>query len=110
MQKSTCYRLFKNKDTGASEYILTPSYLEIMKDSNGKEFRIHFIKIQHEKYVEWTATEESTGLKCIDINQPTKKEALERMINIVPVLSHALSKHLHYIEKLRDYKENNNIK
>ena len=106
MQKSTCYRLIRNNTTGASEYLLTPSYLEIMKDPAGKEFYIHFHKVQvAPKIFKWSCTEESTGLKCIDRDTSTKQEALERMKEIVPVLNHVLSKHTHYIEKMRAFKE-----
>jgi hypothetical protein len=111
MQKSTCYRLVRNDKTGASEYILIPSYLEVMKDITGKEYNIHIHKVTYPSGIsEWSATEESTGLKCIDINQPTKKEALERMSKIALYMSKYLFKNIHYIEQLRRFKEKNNIK
>lgn len=82
-----------------------------MKDSNGNEFRIHFHKVIYKSGVtEWSATEESTGLKCIDNNKPTKKEPYERMLEIVPVLNHVLSRHTNYIEQMIIFKEKNNIK
>lgn len=106
MIKSTCYRLIRNNSTGATEYVLTPSYLEIFKDSSGKEFRIHFHKIEvAPKIFKWSATEESTGLKCSTYDRDTKKEAYEAMLEIIPNMNHILSRYTPYIDNMREFKE-----
>lgn len=111
MIKSTCYRLVRNDKTGASEYVLTPSFLEVMEDPSGKKFNIHFHKVIYKNgVVHWSCTEESTGLKCIDCNKSSRKEALERMKEIIPNMNHILSRYTAHIDKMREFKEKNNIK
>ena len=110
MQKSTCYRLIKNFKTGATEYVPINSYLEVFKDSSGKEFRIHFHKIEvAPKIFKWSATEESTGLKCNPCDRDTKKEVYQAMLEIIPKMNDILKRHTHYIHKMREFKEKNNI-
>ena len=60
MKKSFCYRACR--DANKNLYFeKTPSLLEIVTDRDGNEFRIHLHKIGEE----WSATEESTGLRCV---------------------------------------------
>ncbi len=111
MQKSTCYRLIKPKEIGVEGYVLTPSWLEIFKDTNGKEFRIHFHKIEVAPGIfKWSATEESTGLKCSAIDRDTRSEVYDYMLQLIPKLNDIMKRHTHYIDRMREFKEKNNIK
>ena len=111
MKRSECYRLVKNGATGVTEYILTPSYLEVFKDEDGNEYRIHIHKIEvAPKIFKWSATEESTGLKCSIKDYTTKAECYEGVKGILPAMKKCMSMHNHYIEKLRDFKDKHNLK
>ena len=110
MQKSTCYRLMKNKTTGASEYVITDTWLEIFKDSSGKEFRVHFHKVKTGEGELWSATEESTGLRCVRREYQLRREAYADIVEFLPHFNAIMSRYTHYHEKLRYWKEVNNIK
>lgn len=109
MKKSQCYRIVRNPATKANEYVLTPSYLEVF-EYNGKEIKIHFHRIEvAPKVFKWSATEESTALKCTP-DYDTKQACYEAVQGKLEGIITAIARCNTYIEKLRDYKEKNNIK
>lgn len=106
MQKSTCYRLIRNPETKKNEYVLTPSYLEIFKDENGNEIKVHIHRIEvAPKIFKWSATEESTALKCTWKDFTTKKECYDFILQLLPNMAKLIKQNEHYVFKLLEFKE-----
>jgi hypothetical protein len=101
-KKSVCYRALKSKDKGIF-FEETPSYMEVVTDNEGNEFNIHIHKVGYK----WSATEESTGLRCVRGTYRTRKEC-EEEIQAVKHLYYKttrLGEAPTYAQKLKKYKE-----
>lgn len=99
--KSVCYRALKGKD--GIFFVKTPSLLEVVTDSEGNTFNIHIHTVGNK----WSATEESTGLRCVRGTYRTIKEC-EEEIQAVKHLYYKttrLGEAPQYAIKLKKYKE-----
>lgn len=59
MTRSQCYRTVPR--FGQTTFVLTDSYGEVITDAYDNTFNIHFHKVNDG----WSATEESTGARCV---------------------------------------------
>ena len=101
MKKSQCYRacLSNHRIT----FIPTESYLEVIKDAYDNTYNIHFHKVGDE----WSATEESTGARCVPGTYRTKALCREKVLECSCVYKKLLSTKsmIEAAEKLKEYKE-----
>jgi hypothetical protein len=88
MKKSFCYRACRDKEKGIS-FVKTPSYLEVVTDRDGNKFNIHIHRVGDE----WSATEESTGLRCVPApgTFPTRNECHDVVMRVKDRYAYLLS-------------------
>ena len=101
MKKSHCYRACMNNKK--LDFVLTESYLEVITDAYDNTYNIHFHKVGDE----WSATEESTGARCVPDTYQTRALCRERVIECSCLYKKLLSTPpmLESAKKLKAYKE-----
>ena len=102
MKKSQCYRAcIVDKRL---EFVLTDSYLEVITDAYDNPYNIHFHKVGDE----WSATEESTGARCVPGTYKTKALCREKVLECSCLYKKLLSttSMIETAIKLKKFKEN----
>ena len=101
MKKSSCYRACLNK--GRYTFVPTDSYLDVIEDAYGNKFKIHFHKVGEE----WSATEETTGARCVPGTYQTKALCREKVLECSCLFKKLLSTKamIETAEKLKEFKE-----
>ena len=87
MKKSFCYRACRDKEKGII-FIKTDSYLEVVTDRDGNKFNIHFHKVGDE----WSATEETSGLRCVPGTYRTKALCHDEVMKVKDMYADLLSR------------------
>lgn len=102
MKKSQCFRACKYKNNEIV-FMPTESFLDVITDSEGNKFNIHFHKIGGY----WSATEESTGLRCSRGTHRTRQLCYENVLEYRDAYSWilALESSVDLARKLKEYKE-----
>jgi hypothetical protein len=85
-------------------FVPTDSYLEVITDAYDNKYNIHFHKVGDE----WSATEETTGARCVPGTYETRALCREKVIECSCLYKKLLStKHMiEAAEKLKEFKEN----
>ena len=101
MKKSQCYRACLNNMK--IDFVLTDSYLEVITDAYDNKWNIHFHKVGDE----WSATEETTGARCVPGTYRTKALCREKVMECSCLYKKLLSTKpmIEAAEKLKEFKE-----
>ena len=107
MKKSQCYRACRDKNKEII-FCLTDSFLEVITDDQGNSFRIHFHRIGDA----WSATEETTGARCVPCIYYTRRECFDDAYRIRGEYKRLLSTKscIDLMERLKKFKEKQNEK
>lgn len=101
MKKSQCYRACLNNTKIV--FVLTDSYLEVITDAYDNKWNIHFHKVGDE----WSATEETSGARCVPGTYRTKALCREKVMECSCLYKKLLSTKpmIEAAEKLKEFKE-----
>ena len=86
MKKSQCYLAILNRDKDVC-FRLVDSFLEAVTDPNGNSFNIHF----HKWVGGWSATEETTGIKCVPSVYKTRELCRQAVLECCDLYKKLLS-------------------
>ena len=103
MKKSQCYRACKGADNKVV-FVLTDSLLEVVTDSEGNKYNIHF----HRVGSEWAATEEKSGMRCVPYTYRTRKRCYVEVMKCLDLYKRLLAQEqvVAMANALKEYKEN----
>lgn len=106
MKKSQCYRVCRGEDKQLL-FVLTDSFLEVVTDGFGNSYNIHFHKVNDE----WSATEESSGMKCVPGTYRTRSLCYAMVQHVCDTYKRLLSTAYccSIKAKLKEFKEKENV-
>ena len=102
MKKSQCYIACRGENKELI-FKLTDSFVHIVTDPQGNSFNIHF----HQVGTTWSATEESTGVRCVPRYYNTRDECQAAVVLFCSEYKRLLSSEwsIDLKKKLKEFKE-----
>ena len=102
MKKSQCYRACRDENKEIT-FCLTDSFLEVVTDDQGNSFNIHFHRIGET----WSATEETTGARCVPGMYGTRRDCFDAAYRVRGEYKRLLSTEfcIDLKERLKKFKE-----